>query len=84
MVLKSHANALTSTLDSLSRGEAATIARISAEQSTAKRLADIGFVSGAMITVLRRGRPCLVRIGRTSVGLGLGLQRCVVINRVPQ
>lgn len=83
MVLKSHANAVTSTLDSLSRGDVATVARISSELATAKRLADMGFLRGATVTVLRRGRPCIVRVGRTCVGLGLELQRCVIVDRQP-
>jgi len=66
-------------LEFLKRGQTATVAYIAAAESTAKRLADIGFVRGAAVTVLRPGRPCLVRIGPTCVGLGLALQRCVVV-----
>lgn len=82
-MLKSRLSSPTSSLDTLRRGDVATIARISAELATAKRLADMGFVRGASLTVLRRGRPCLVRVGRTCVGLGLELQRCVLIDRMP-
>ncbi len=66
-------------LDSLGRGEAAIVARITAEEATSKRLADIGFVRGARVTVIRPGRPCLVRIGTSCVGLGLALQRTVIL-----
>jgi Fe2+ transport system protein FeoA len=59
------------------------LARISGvEGDTSKRLSDMGFVRGAVLEMVRPGRPCLVRIGGTYVGLGLELQQSVLIERV--
>jgi Fe2+ transport system protein FeoA len=69
------------TLQALRAGESGTVNRIAAEQATAKRLADMGFVRGAHVKVLRPGRPCLVRIGPTCVGLGVALQKCILLTR---
>jgi Fe2+ transport system protein FeoA len=61
-------------------GASAIIQCITAEEPVAKRLADMGFVRGARVTKLRAGRPGLVRIGTTCVGLGLPLQACVMVS----
>ena len=68
-------------LPTLRAGEAATIAKIEATEVAAKRLADMGFVRGARIVMLRPGWPCLVRIGPTCVGLGAAHQRNVLLSR---
>ena len=67
------------TLLGLRAGETSTIVGVSAAQMSAKRLADMGFVSGARIEMIRPGNPCLVRIGGTSVGLGTANQGCILI-----
>ena len=66
-------------LSQLADGCTAVVDRIAAEEATAKRLADIGFVRGATVTKLRAGKPCLVRIGATCVGLGLPLQKAILL-----
>jgi Fe2+ transport system protein FeoA len=66
-------------LSEVASGDCATVERITAEEATAKRLADMGFVRGAAVTKVRSGRPCLVRIGTTCVGLGLPLQKTILV-----
>ena len=68
-------------LSGLKTGEAAAIVSIATTQAAAKRLADMGFVRGVLVEMIRPGRPCLVRIGRTCVGLGLDHQRSIVVRR---
>jgi Fe2+ transport system protein FeoA len=68
-----------SDLSDLEEGCSAVIERIAAEEATAKRLADMGFVRGAAVTKLRSGKPCLVRIGATCVGLGIPLQKAILL-----
>ncbi len=67
------------TLRNLDVGKHGAVVGISATNSSAKRLADMGFVSGARIEMIRPGNPCLVRIGGTCVGLGLGNQDCILV-----
>ena len=68
-------------LSSLRTGEAAAIVSIAASQASAKRRADMGFVRGALVEMIRTGRPCLVRIGATCVGLGADHQRSIGVQR---
>ena len=68
-------------LSGLKTGEAAAIVSIAASQASAKRLADMGFVRGAVVEMIRTGRPCLVRIGSTCVGLGADHQRSIGVQR---
>jgi len=68
-------------LSRLKSGEAAAIVSIGASQASAKRLADMGFVRGALVEMIRPGRPCLVRIGATCVGLGADHQRSIGVQR---
>ena len=68
-------------LSSMKTGESAAIVSIAASQASAKRLADMGFVRGALVEMIRPGRPCLVRIGSTCVGLGADHQRSIGVER---
>jgi len=68
-------------LSGMKAGEAAAIVSISTSQASAKRLADMGFVRGVVVEMIRLGRPCMVRIGTTCVGLGLDHQRSVLVHR---
>lgn len=68
-------------LSSLKSGEAAVIVSIAASQTSAKRLADMGFVRGALVEMVRTGKPCVVRIGSTCVGLGADHQRSIGVQR---
>ena len=69
-------------LADLFSGDVARVARVEESQSTSKRLADIGFVRGAVVEMVRPGRPCLVRVGGTYVGLGIENQQSVGIEPV--
>ena len=68
-------------LSGLTMGETAAIVSIAATQTAAKRLADMGFVRGAVVEMIRPGKPCLVRISGTCVGLGVEHQRNIVVHR---
>ena len=57
-------------LEALGSGEVAFVDRITASAGAAKRLADMGFVRGARLEMVRPGVPCIVRVGGTCVGLG--------------
>lgn len=67
-------------ISGMKTGEAAMIVSIAASQTSAKRLADMGFVRGAVVEMIRPGRPCIVRIGATCVGLGVDHQRSIVVH----
>ena len=67
-------------LSGMKTGDAAAIVSIAASQTSAKRLADMGFVRGVLVEMIRPGRPCLVRIGATCVGLGFDHQRSIVVH----
>ena len=68
------------TIPTLSSGEVTTIESIAVGHGAAKRLADMGFVRGAEVEMVRPGTPCIVRIGGTCVGLGRGFQDSVRLN----
>jgi Fe2+ transport system protein FeoA len=67
------------TVRSLKAGRSSVIVGIAAEHLSAKRLADMGFVTGASVKMVRRGNPCIVGIGGTFVGLGAANQSCVLV-----
>lgn len=64
-------------LSALRAGDTALVVGITAEQMAAKRLADLGFVPGVRIELIRRGAPCIVRIEGTRIGLGTQLQESI-------
>ena len=64
-------------LPSLKAGDLATVAAISSTLATAKRLADLGFVPGAEVTMVRPGAPCIVRIDGRCFGLGVAHQESI-------
>jgi len=68
-------------LEALRNGENGTVVEIAAGEATAKRLADMGFVRGGRVEMLRSGRPCLVRIGQTCIGLGREIQKVILLDR---
>ena len=67
-------------LPNLRPGELRTIALISGSQLAAKRLADMGFVRGASVTMVRPGEPCIVRIDDRYVGLGGAHQKSILLS----
>lgn len=56
-------------------GEHGEVVSIGGTTFAAKRLADMGFVRGAELIMLRPGAPCIVRINGRCVGLGASHQR---------
>ncbi len=64
----------------LQAGDSAFVAAISNQRAGAKRLADLGFVGGAELTMVRCGKPCIVRIDDRLVGLGLGHQEVILLS----
>lgn len=64
-------------LGTLRAGQTAEIDAITELDGAAKRLADLGFVRGATIEMIRPGSPCIVRVSGTRVGLGSGHQQSI-------
>jgi Fe2+ transport system protein FeoA len=67
-------------LFNLRRGESSCVRGIEADTHMAKRLADLGFIGGARVEMLRPGKPCLVRVNGSNVGLGWGHQARIVVD----
>lgn len=63
----------------LRAGETGVVVGVEEGAREGKRLADLGFVHGATVEMLRTGKPCLVKTGGTCVGLGRRLQQAVRI-----
>lgn len=66
-------------LGGLRAGDSATVNSIAPAVYAAKRLADLGFVRGASVTMVSTGRPCIVRIAGRCVGLGLAHQESIAL-----
>ena len=66
-------------LPKLKAGELGEVARVDSGEDIAKRLADLGLVRGAQITMIRPGVPCIVRIDGRCLGLGAVPQECIRI-----
>ena len=62
------------TLPQLKTGEIETIKAVIGAPIDAKRLADMGFVCGAEVEMVRPGRPCIVRIDGVCIALGAAHQ----------
>lgn len=58
-------------------GEKVIVAGVAVSQNEAKRLADMGFVTGVRVEMVRTGEPCIVRLNGTLVGLGVANQRVI-------
>lgn len=67
-------------LPGLRSGQRGVVASVHLGESSGKRLADIGFVPGARIEMLRRGDPCIVRIDESRVGLGRAFQEAILLD----
>jgi len=67
-------------LRELSPGHEDTIVEVSGTSQAAKRLADFGFVRGALVEMIRTGNPCLVRIEGTCVALGSEYQGYILVS----
>ncbi len=67
-------------LPSLRAGDVAVIERIASCEARSKRLADMGFVRGAQLEVVRSGSPCIVRLEGACVGLGRTHQTSIEVS----
>ena len=59
-----------SNLQYLKAGDIGVIECVTAAEGAAKRLADLGFIRGSQLEMVRPGSPCIVRLAGTCVGLG--------------
>ena len=67
-------------LKTLKRGRVAVIASVNGTGFSSKHLADMGFVRGAKIEMLRPGSPCIVKIDDGAcVALGAGYQTGIAV-----
>jgi len=69
-------------LRNLRAGESAMIDLVQSSQITTKRLSDMGFVRGTRVTMIRPGKPCIVKIDGTCVGLGKQHQESILLVQV--
>jgi len=67
-------------LASFGRGDSGVIEGVVGALPSSKRLADLGFVRGAMIMMVYPGIPCIVRISGRCVGLGAEHQRSIKLS----
>lgn len=67
-------------LPGLRSGQRGVVASIRLCESSGKRLADIGFIPGARVEMLRVGDPCIVRLDDSRVGLGRDYQRAILLD----
>ena len=66
----------------LRTGDVGIVERIADNRGAAKRLADMGFIRGARLEMVRPGAPCIVRIDGTCLGLGQAHQASILLNPV--
>lgn len=67
-------------LPGLRSGQRGVVTSVRLTESSTKRLADIGFVPGARVEMLRCGDPCIVRIDESRVGLGRAYQEAILLD----
>lgn len=70
---------MSTNLQGLRSGDNAVVNGIRPGEGAAKRLADLGFVRGARLEMLRSGSPCIVRVDGACVGLGLPYQQSILV-----
>ena len=67
-------------LTNLRTGDVGVIERIASRDAPSKRLADMGFIRGARLEVVKRGSPCIVQLDGARVGLGKSHQASIELN----
>lgn len=67
-------------LTSLKTGDVGVVQRIASHEARSKRLADMGFVRGARLEVVRTGHPCIVQLDGARVGLGRSHQASIELS----
>ena len=68
------------TLPTLKAGDVGLVERIRVTRGPAKRLADMGFVRGIQLEMVRPGTPCIVRINGACVALGRAHQDSIQLD----
>ncbi len=66
-------------LQDLRLGGVGVVVGVKATQDAAKRLADIGFIPGIRVEMLRPGKPCIVRVNGTCLGVGVQFQESILL-----
>lgn len=64
-------------LQYLKSGDIGVIECVTAADGAAKRLADLGFIRGSHLEMVRPGSPCIVRLAGSCVGLGIAHQAAI-------
>jgi Fe2+ transport system protein FeoA len=72
--------AVVARLGQLRSGDVATVTGLDSTRLAAKRLADMGFIPGVKVEMLRSGTPCLVRVNGICLGLGAGHQESILLS----
>jgi Fe2+ transport system protein FeoA len=67
-------------VQSLSAGDVRTVASVRRGGPAVKRLADMGFVRGARLEMIRPGEPCIVQLDGSRVALGSGFQASIELS----
>ena len=73
--------ALERLLPRMRSGDSGTVLSVRDTALGAKRLADMGFVPGARVQMVRSGSPCIVRVEGLCVGLGADHQESITVGR---
>lgn len=71
---------MTCLLTNMKTGDVGVIKRIASRAAPSKRLADMGFVHGARLEVVKPGFPCIVRLDGACVGLGKSHQTSIELS----
>lgn len=66
-------------LPNLRSGDSGTVLAVRDGGAGSKRLADMGFVRGAQVQMVRPGTPCIVRVDGQCVGLGSAHQDKITV-----
>ena len=64
----------------MSVGDIGVVSRIHSVRGAGKRLADMGFVQGARLEMVKPGRPCIVRVNECCIALGNDHQKVIELH----
>jgi len=64
----------------LKRGQVGMIQDLIGLDGSTKRLADLGFLRGREVEMVRPGATCIVRLGRATIAMGNRIQHGIVLN----
>lgn len=69
-------------IESSEPGHQVTVVRVTGGRRVVQRLAALGVVPGARLTVMRPSGPALVRLGQARIALGPGALEAIDIERI--